>query len=99
MSYFVPIGNIIENLIKELSHKGFSREIRIALLWNRTVGKILSRKAQITKLENNILFINVENNVWLQELVLQKSKILEKINRKLNPSEQIQNMFFSISDI
>ncbi|MCK4338470.1 MAG: DUF721 domain-containing protein [Candidatus Cloacimonetes bacterium] len=97
MSSFTHIGNIIESLIKDLSQKGFSREIKIGLLWNRAVGGILSKKALINKLENNILFVNVENNVWLQELVLQKSKIIHRINKKLNYQDKIKDIIFSIS--
>ena len=98
MSSFTHAKKIIENLIHNISKDKFSREIKIGLLWNRTLGKILSQKAIISKLERNILFIDVTNNVWLQELVLNKSEIIKKINKKLNPKEQIKDIIFSISD-
>ena len=97
MSSFSHIGNIIENLIKDLSQKGFSKEIKVGLLWSQTVGGILSKKTLINKLENHILFVNVENNVWLQELILQKSKIIHRINKKLNQQDKIKDIIFSIS--
>ncbi|MEA3475851.1 MAG: DUF721 domain-containing protein [Candidatus Cloacimonadota bacterium] len=98
MSSFTHIGNIIDSLIKDLSHKGFAREIKIGLLWSKAVGSILSKKAQINKLDNNILFVNVENNIWLQELVLQKSKIIHRINKKLLPQDKIQDIIFCIAE-
>ena len=98
MSSFTHIGNIIDSLIKDLSHKGFAREIKISLLWNKAIGSILSQKAQINKLDKNILFVNVENNIWLQELVLQKSRIIHRINKKLLTQDRIQDIIFFITD-
>ncbi|MBL7108461.1 MAG: DUF721 domain-containing protein [Candidatus Cloacimonetes bacterium] len=97
MSSFTSAKKIIENLIRNISKDKFSREIKIGLLWSQAIGKILSQKAFVSKLEKDILFVNVTNNVWLQELVLNKLEILEKINKKLNPKEQIKEIIFSIS--
>jgi hypothetical protein len=98
MSSFTHIGKVIENFIKNLSTQGFSREIKIGILWNKAVGSILSQKTLINKLENDILFVNVENSVWLQELVLQKSKILDRINKKLPLQDKIQDIIFCIAE-
>jgi len=97
MSSFVKISSIIENLIQNLSEKGFSREIQIAFQWRRIVGDILNSKTRIHKFENNILYILVENNIWLQELVLNKSDILKKLNSQLPPVHKIKNIVFSLS--
>jgi len=97
MSSFVKIGSVIENLIQNLSDKGFSREIKIAFLWRRIVGDILDNKTRILKFENGILYIVVENNIWLQELVLKKTEILEQLNGQLDPTHQIKNIIFSLS--
>ncbi|MBN2017394.1 MAG: DUF721 domain-containing protein [Candidatus Cloacimonetes bacterium] len=97
MSSFVKISSVIENLIQNLSDKGFSREIKIAFLWRRIVGDILDNKTRILKFENGILYIVVENNIWLQELVLKKTEILEQLNGQLDPTHQIKNIIFSLS--
>ncbi|HHE40293.1 MAG TPA: DUF721 domain-containing protein [Candidatus Cloacimonetes bacterium] len=98
MSSFVKISSIIENLIQNLSDKGFSREIKTAFLWRRIVGDILDNKTRILKLDNNVLYILVENNVWLQELVLKKTEILDQLNAQLDPPFQIKNIVFSLSN-
>ena len=97
MSSFVKIGSIIEHLIQNLSEKGFSREIKIAFLWRKIVGDILDNKTRVLKLDNNILYILVENNIWLQELVLKKTEILDQLNAQLEPPFQIKNIVFSLS--
>ena len=98
MSSFVKISSIIENLIQNLSDKGFSREIKTAFLWRRIVGDILDNKTRILKLDNNVLYILVENNVWLQELVLKKTEILDQLNAQLDPPFQIKNIVSSLSN-
>lgn len=97
MSKLKHVSNIFDELLGNLSQQGFNREIKIAIQWNRAVGHLLRRKTQIRKLENNVLFISVENNVWLQELLLKKNKILQKINAKLKKSEHLKNIIFSLS--
>lgn len=97
MSSFVKISSIIENLIQNLSDKGFSREIKTAFLWRRIVGDILDNKTHILKLDKNVLHILVENNIWLQELVLKKTEILDQINSQLDPPYRIKNIIFSLS--
>ncbi len=97
MKNFTHVSKIIDGLIQNLSNKGFSREIKIALLWNKTVGRLLNKRSRITKLENNILFILVDNNVWLQEFILQKSKIISRINKHLSKSDKISDIIFSLS--
>ncbi len=97
MSSFVKISSIIENLIQNLSDKGFSREIKTAFLWRRIVGDILDNKTRILKLDNNVLYILVDNNIWLQELVLKKTEILDQLNSQLDPPYQIKNIIFSLS--
>jgi len=97
MSSFVKISSVIENLIQNLSEKGFSREIKTAFLWRRIVGDILDNKTRILKLDNDILYILVENNIWLQELVLKKTESLDRLNSQLDPPYQIKNIILSLS--
>lgn len=97
MKNFTRVNSIISGLIKNFSKQGFSREIKIALLWNRAVGSLLNRKSRIVKLEYNKLFVVIENNVWLQELLLKKSEIKTKINQDLSKKEKITDIIFSLS--
>jgi len=97
MSHLNHVSNILDNLLGTLSQKGFTREIRIAIQWNRTVGNLLRRKTKIKKLEHDTLFVAVENNVWLQELLLKKDSIIESINIKLSSKNKIKNIVFSLA--
>lgn len=62
--------------------------------WDLIVGSILADRSQVVKLEKGILFVGVFNSVWMQELVLLKQTIIEKIKKTLN--YRIKNILFFI---
>jgi len=47
----------------------------------------MAEKTIIYKFENNVLFVNVSNNIWLQELVLQKYEILRRMVARIGFAE------------
>ncbi|RLC50154.1 MAG: DUF721 domain-containing protein [Candidatus Cloacimonadota bacterium] len=80
---FIPAGNVIKNLIYRIAGGKYRELISISFAWKRIVGKLMAEKTIIYKFENNVLFVNVSNNIWLQELVLQKYEILRRIKEEL----------------
>jgi hypothetical protein len=44
----------------------------------------LSLIAKAVKVDNQILFLKVENSVWKSELNFQKARLIEKINKHFN---------------
>lgn len=97
MYSFTRVDKILDDLIEQFSEAGFSREIKIGLLWSKSVGRLLANKSQIYRLENDVLFALVADNVWLQELVLRKPQVIKKINKSLPDKEQIKDIIFSLS--
>lgn len=97
MHSFTRVDKIIDALLEQFSDEGFSREIKIGLLWRKAVGKLLADRTQIYRLENDVLFVLVADSVWLQELVLQKPNIIEKINNSLPAEQKLKNIILSLS--
>jgi len=97
MHSFTRVDKIIDALLEQFSDEGFSREIKIGLLWRKAVGKLLADRTQIYRLENDVLFVLVADSVWLQELVLQRPKIIEKINNSLPAEQKLKNIILSLS--
>ena len=91
---FIPVGNALHKLVFELAGTEFRDLVRIAFGWKKIVGKILSQRTAIQKLEKKILFVSVTNNVWMQELILNKSKIITKIKSISNV--EIEDIIFFI---
>jgi len=77
-------GNAVKDLVYRISGEENHDLITIAFGWKSIVGKLLAERAEIIKLENDVLFIAVSNNVWLQELVLRRSQLLSDVNKILH---------------
>ena len=52
----------------------------MAFGWRKIVGKLLAERTELKKLEHDVLFVSVLNNVWMQELILRKSQIINDID-------------------
>tara|TARA_B100000700_G_C14373762_1_gene547236 strand:+ start:204 stop:470 length:267 start_codon:yes stop_codon:yes gene_type:complete len=50
--------------------------------WKQIVGKEVSKKTELVKIENKTLFIKCSSPVWKAELQYQKQQIIEKIKKK-----------------
>tara|TARA_B100000401_G_scaffold129956_1_gene85615 strand:- start:431 stop:706 length:276 start_codon:yes stop_codon:yes gene_type:complete len=53
------------------------------ILWGAVVGKAVSSAAKAERVESGVLVVKVETSVWRQELHMQKSEIIKKINKKI----------------
>ncbi|MBC7332912.1 MAG: DUF721 domain-containing protein [Actinobacteria bacterium] len=74
----------IDFILKELiSGLNIERKIRQAKLfnhWCEIVGENISKKTEPRKLVNGVLYIQVVNSMWANELSLMCPKLIEKIN-------------------
>jgi hypothetical protein len=75
---FSSVFNVSQSLIYRLGGEKYERFIHIFLNWKRVVGDLLASRSYPLKLENNVLFVAVQNNTWMQELVLLKPDIMSK---------------------
>lgn len=92
------IGLALHNLIFKIAGEDRKRFVEIAFYWKKLVGPILAEKAFVHKLEQNVLFIAVNNNVWMQELILQKTYLKKKIFVHLK-IELKDIVFFTTDDL
>jgi len=64
--------------------------------WSEVVGKEIARQAQPQVIRGTVLWINVSDSVWMQQLHLQKLHLLENINASLPGPEKISDVRFQI---
>ena len=81
---FVKTGNAVKDLVFNIAGEENHDLVAIAFGWKTIVGNLLAERAYIVKLENGVLFIAVTSNVWMQELVLRRSQLINDINRILH---------------
>lgn len=65
--------------------------------WNKVVGKQVSECSRPLKIVKNILWLEVENSAWMQQLQFEKAQILEDINKTLKIS-RIRDIKFILPD-
>lgn len=94
MMSFLRADNRFQSVIYRLGGDRYERFIRIFLAWKRLVGELLAERSHPIKLENNVLFVGVQNSAWMQELILLKTDILK--NYKNQFGEDLQDIIFII---
>lgn len=81
----------IRSLITELAHrKNWSRKLKlyhVFEIWNSLVGDDLCRRARPHLIRGTVLWLNVCDSVWMQQLHMQKRLLLAKINEELDGVE------------
>ncbi len=51
--------------------------------WEKAVGKEIARHTDPFRVENGVIFVRVDNDVWRAELQYLKAEIMEKINQSM----------------
>jgi predicted nucleic acid-binding Zn ribbon protein len=70
---------------------------KAVILWGEVVGRGIARRAKATSVRNSILFVTVQNSMWLQELALLKEGIIAKINSAVG-KQVIKDIVFRVGD-
>lgn len=74
------VGTIVSGLVKELRLEQRHAETEIVKVWNRLLDPNIAAHAQPAGLRNGTLFVTVDSNVWLSELVRYRQReILERM--------------------
>ncbi len=92
---FHTAGHFLNDLIIRLAGEKFRDYSTILLGWKKIVGKTVADKAKPVKFEHGVLKVAVNNNVWLQELILYKHKIRSRYRKKYNL--EIKDIIFFIN--
>ena len=91
---FIQAGNLFSDLLVNLAGAQYRDLLKIAFSWRDVVGKLLEERTRLIKLEHNVLFVAVSNNVWMQELILDKHRIIAHLRRVTGID--LENIIFRI---
>ena len=67
------------------------------LHWDKLVDKTTSTHARPLKIVGNVLWLEVANSAWMQQLQFQKIQLLEIVNKSLRLS-RLEDIRFTLSD-
>lgn len=88
------ISKIGRNLALNLGGEKYRPFIRLYLSWRDVVGDLLAQRSHPYRYKDGILYVAVQNNSWLQELVLRKQEIIAKCTSECG--EQLRDLLFYI---
>lgn len=81
---WVNVGSFYRNLVLKIAGEKYRFLVLIALNWQDIVGELLAEQSTPEKYEHHILFVKVRNPIWMQELILIKQQIVERMNKMLD---------------
>ncbi len=77
------IQTAIQNFLKKSGLKSGVEQQKALKLWDEAVGKKISKNTKPISVKNGTLLIKTTNPVWKQELQIQKTEIIKKLNNKI----------------
>ncbi len=96
-SKITDIGSLLRDVLKK---RQWSRRLGLHAVfqfWNEVVGRDIASRAQPSVIRGTVLWVCVSDSVWMQQLHLQKTLLLERINKRLPGSEtRITDIRFQI---
>ncbi|MCB5245955.1 MAG: DUF721 domain-containing protein [Candidatus Cloacimonadaceae bacterium] len=91
---FTSLSNIKKEIINKIAGDKYKSFVNLYQGWKEIVGPLLAAKSHPFHLKDSILYVAVENNSWLQELILRKADIIKQLN--YNTGEEIKDIIFLI---
>ena len=77
----LPLSAVLPKVLNELGINHRRSEAEVAKAWNHLLDPTLVAHAQPTGLRNRTLFVSVNSNVWLSEIVRYRRKeILDRLH-------------------
>lgn len=65
---FVDLGSVIQDALKRLKPPDDAVMDVVRMHWSAAAGELVAQHAQPERMEQGVLYVNVENHLWLQEL-------------------------------
>jgi hypothetical protein len=96
----VNLTDILPHIAEENGWGKKWERTKIWLKWNEIFSEPLSKNVQPARVaDNDILFLLVEDNIWMQELSFQKLHLIDKINGLLTEKSKIKDIRFQLGII
>lgn len=76
------VTDLISHLIE---HTAAGKKIKVGMVcenWPEIVGEFIAKKSKAVKIENQILYVETDSDVWRQEMLFRKKEIIRLIQNK-----------------
>ena len=92
------LGDILNSVLHDMKSGVGKEHIMLRDTWNKAVGDRIAENTHPESVRKGVLFVNVSNSVWMQELHFLRDKILEKVNKEPG-STRIEEIRFKIGPL
>lgn len=90
------IGEVVRSVFGEIEQKKSAREA-LDDAWKEVAGEKAYKHSRPSAVRKNVLKIRVDSSGWLQELTIQKRKLLKGLKRLLG-RDRIHEIHFKIGE-
>lgn len=80
------LGSVLPGLLEDKGWKKKFDQYSFFPCWEKVVGAEIAACTAPVKIVRDVLWLEVENSTWMQQLQFEKLQILEKVNRTLQYS-------------
>ena len=77
------VGPLLTGVLEGLGLDRRLREFQAVEVWNSVVGEVIAENTRPVAMREGVLFVEVASSVWMQELVLLRDEIVERLNQQL----------------
>lgn len=92
-----PIADVIKNVFARLESEANASKEEVDSCWKELVGEKGFRHSRPAALRKKILNVCVDSSGWLQELTMQKRRLLKGLKRHLG-KDRISRLHFKIGE-
>jgi hypothetical protein len=86
----------LEQSLRDLGLQKRLKAEELTVLWPNIVGPKVAKIACPAQFRNGTLFIDVADNVWMQELKFQEGQLIERLNEALR-EPLVRRLFFQLA--
>ena len=82
---FTILKQILERVLREQDFKGDIEAYRVFSEWAEIVGQKVADHTRPVRLGDKLLYVEVDDHLWLAQLKYMKADMLRKIDRAIKP--------------
>ena len=82
---FTVLSQILQKVLREQDFKGDIEAYRVLAEWPEIMGQKLADHTRPVRLADKLLYVEVDDHVWLAQLKYMKMDMLRKIDRAIKP--------------
>jgi predicted nucleic acid-binding Zn ribbon protein len=82
---FTPLKKVLESVMREQDFSGDIEAYRVFSQWGEIVGQKLAAHTQPVRLSRKVLYVEVDDHLWLAQLKYMKTDMLDRLDRGIKP--------------